>query len=67
MEDHNEKLKSLSEKEKNIYKLLSSNSKSFETLIQEMNLEVQELLKHLSILELKGFVEKKYDGGYVRV
>ena len=67
LEDENEKLKSLSEKEKNIYKLLSSNSKSFEILIQETNLNVQELLKYLSILELKGFVEKMQDGGYLQV
>ena len=66
LKSNDEKLNNLSEKEKNIYKLLSSNSKSFEALIQETNLEVQELLKYLSMLELKGFVEKMQDGGYVR-
>ena len=66
LENKDEKLNDLSEKEKNIYKLLSSNSKSFEILIQETNLEVQELLKYLSMLELKGFVEKSNDGGYVQ-
>ena len=67
LEDKDEKLDKLSEKEKNIYKLLSSQSKGFEVLIQETSLEVQELLKHLSMLELKGFVEKMQDGGYSRV
>lgn len=67
LEDKNEKLNSLSEKEKNIYRLLSSDSKSFESLLQETNLNVQELLKHLSILELKGFAEKAADGGFVRL
>ena len=67
LEDKNEKLNSLSEKEKDIYRLLSSDSKDFESLIRETNLSVQELLKHLSILELKGFVEKAADGGFVRL
>ncbi len=66
LENKNERLADLSEKEKNIYKLLSLTSKSFEILIQETNLEVQELLKHLSMLELKGLVEKVADGGYVK-
>ena len=67
LENKNEKLEGLSEKEKNIYKLLSSQSKGFEVLIQETNLDVQELLKYLSMLELKGFVEKMQDGGYIRL
>ena len=67
LEDKNEKLESLSEKEKNICKLLSSQSKNFEVLIQETKLDVKELLKHLSMLELKGFVEKTQDGCYARL
>ena len=64
---NNEKLENLSEKEKDIYKLLSSRSKSFEVLIQETELQVQELLKYLSILELNGVIEKTIDGGYVKL
>lgn len=61
-------LDKLSEKQKVIYKLLSSRDiKSFDALIQETNLNVQELTQHLSILELKGIVEKTNEGGYVRV
>ncbi len=67
IKSEDEKISDLSEKERNIYKFLSSQSKSFEALIQEVNLPVQELLKHLSILELKGIVEKVSDGGYVKV
>ncbi len=67
LDNKDEKLDNLSEKEKNIYKLLSSNSKSFENLIYETNLDVQELLKYLSMLELKGFVEKSADGGYIKL
>ncbi|MBI2996658.1 MAG: DNA-protecting protein DprA [Candidatus Melainabacteria bacterium] len=66
-DNENEKIENLSECEKNIYKLLSSTSKNFETLIQETNLEVKELLKYLSMLELKGLVEKAQDGGYARL
>ena len=67
LKSSNEKVESLSEKEKTIYKLLSSQSKNFEILIQETNFDVQDLLKHLSMLELKGMVEKVQDGGYVRL
>jgi DNA processing protein len=67
LENNDEKLNNLSEKEKHIYKLLSSVSKSFEILIEEVNIPVQELLKYLSMLELKGFVEKTQEGGYVKI
>ena len=67
LENKNEKLESLSEKEKDICKLLSLQSKNFEILIQETNLDVKELLKYLSMLELKGVVEKSADGGYVKI
>ncbi len=67
LKNDNEKLNSLSEKEKNIYKLLSSQSKDFEALIQETNLPVQELLQCLSMLELKGIVGKISDGCYVQL
>ena len=41
--------------------------KNFDALLLETDLNVQELSKHLSILELKGIVEKSADGGYVKV
>ncbi len=64
MED--EKLNNLSENEKIVYKLLSSKSYDFDILVQETKFNVQELLKCLSMLELKGFIEKTQEGGYVR-
>ena len=67
LKDDNEKLEELNEKQKCIYKLLSSQTKSFDSLMQETELNVQELLKHLSILELKGLVEKAQDGSYVQL
>ncbi|MBI3591481.1 MAG: DNA-protecting protein DprA [Candidatus Melainabacteria bacterium] len=65
VKDDDAKLEELNENQKNIYRFLSSESKSFDSLIQETNLNVQDLLKDLSILELKGLVEKLPDGGYV--
>ena len=66
LKNNNEKLDGLSEKEKEIFKLLSSSPTNFDKLLQETNLSVQELSKHLSMLELKRLVEKTQDGGYVR-
>lgn len=37
---------------------------TIEILVQETKLQVQELLKYLPMLELKGFVEKAADGGF---
>ncbi len=65
--EENKCLDGLSEIQKNIYNVLSSNNLSFDELIQSTNLEVQNLLTNLSILELKGLIEKAPDGGYVRV
>ena len=60
-------LDKLSAKQKAIYNLLSSQTKSFDNLIQEIKIETQELIRELSVLELKGLVEKTTDGGYVKV
>lgn len=57
----------LTNTQKNIYNLLSSQSKGFDRLLGETNLGMQELIQHLSILELKGIVEKTMDGGYIKV
>lgn len=67
LKNDNEKINSLGEKEKTIYKILTNESKSFESLIHETNFPVQELLKHLSMLELKGIVGKISDGRYVQL
>ena len=67
LKNNNEKLDELSEKQKNLFRILSRQSKSFDSLISETNFNVQELIKELSILELKGFVEKTLDGGYVNI
>lgn len=56
----------LNERQKNIYKLLSSQPTSFDDLLNTTNLEAKELMQNLSILELKGFIEKTVEGGYVR-
>lgn len=65
-ENNNEILNGLSKEEKDIYKLLSSQAKNFDNLLLETDLSVQELTIHLSILELKGFIKKIVEGGYVR-
>jgi len=57
----------LTEKQKNIYKYIDSYSRSFDNLLKESKLTTQELLCELSILELKGFIEKTTEGGYVSV
>ena len=61
-----DELNDLSKLQKDIYSFLSSTSTSFDSLISKTNLSVQELTKHLSILELKGLIQKTNDGGYVR-
>ena len=65
---NNEKpIDKLNEREKKIYKMLSGDSKGFDILLQETELSLQELTRELSILELKGLVEKTPDGGYVSI
>ena len=66
LKDSNEKLEDLSEKQKNLFKILSNQPKSFDGIISEINLTVQDLIKELSIMELKGFIEKTTDGTYVK-
>ena len=67
LKDDTEKLEALSEKQKIIYKIISPQSKTFDNLISETNFNVQELLKELSILELKGLIEKEADGKYAKM
>ena len=67
LETNNGRLEELTEKQKNIYNFLSSNPKGFDSLLAETNTDVQELTRELSMLELKQFVEKTSDGGYVKV
>lgn len=56
----------LSENQKNIYNSLSSIPKNFDSVLLETNLDIRELTKNLSLMELKGVIEKTSDGGYVR-
>ena len=65
--DGNKSPSELSEVQKNIYNILSSKTLSFDELVQCTNLETKNLLTNLSILELKGFIEKAPEGGYVKV
>lgn len=60
-------LSRLNEKEKCIYNFLSSQSKSFDSLLSETNFETQDLTINLSLLELKGLIEKSGDGGFVKI
>jgi DNA processing protein len=65
--DFKEKTKSLeglNEAQKSIYKLLDKESKSFDALVNDTKLNSNELLRNLSMLELKGYVEKKLSGNY---
>lgn len=57
-------LDGLNEIQKLIYKLLNKESKSFDSLINETKLNSNELLTNLSMLELKGYIEKKMNGNY---
>jgi len=57
-------LEGLNETQILIYKLLDKESKSFDVLISDTKLNSGELLKNLSMLELKGYVEKKLNGNY---
>lgn len=66
-DDGKSNLDKLTERQKNIYNSLSSHAKGFDSLIQETNLASQELIRELSMLELKGIIEKTIDGGYVRL
>lgn len=67
LKEQQEDLDGLSESQKHIYSFISNESTSFDHLLVKTNLTMQELIKHLSILELKGFVEKTIDGGYSRL
>lgn len=59
-------LEELNERQKTIYKFFSTQTKSFDCLLKETNLNIQELIRELSMLELKGIIEKTPDGGYIR-
>ena len=59
-------IEGLSNSQKNIYDSLSSTPKNFDSVLLETNLDVRELTKNLSLMELKGVIEKTSDGGYVR-
>ena len=59
-------MEELSEVQKNIFKLLLTKPVSFDLLHQELNLNVSELVRELSILELKGFIEKTLTSEYIK-
>ncbi len=67
LEDKNEKVSGLSEKEKQVYSALSSEPKNFDVLSYELEMEIQDLLKLLSMLELKSIIEKSSEGKYLRL
>lgn len=67
LEKNNKSLDELNENQRNIYKVLSKDSKNFDSLVNETNLNTQELTNILSMLELKGFIEKSISGEYVVV
>ncbi|OGI18845.1 MAG: DNA protecting protein DprA [Candidatus Melainabacteria bacterium RIFCSPHIGHO2_02_FULL_34_12] len=54
----------LNEKQKTIYKILSSEPKNFDSILSETGLEVQDITMNLSVMELKGFIEKSSRGDY---
>lgn len=64
LEKNSKSLDELSENQKSIYKILSKDSRNFDNLVNETDLNIQELTNALSMLELKGFVEKSSSGGY---
>lgn len=66
-EKKHKSLDELNESQKNIYKVLAKGSKNFDYLVNETNLNIQELTSILSMLELKGFVEKSSSGEYIVV
>lgn len=64
--DGKSNLDKLSEKQKAIFKLLSARPLSFDSLIEETRLNTQDLIKELSMMELRGVIEKTTDGGYIK-
>lgn len=66
LKNNDTKLEELNEKQKNIYKLLST-AKSFDTILLESSLNISDLVTNLSILELRGFVQKMADGNYLKL
>ncbi len=58
--------KELNDSQKSIYNALSSIPKNFDSVLLETSLDIRELTKNLSLMELKGIIEKTSDGGYIR-
>ncbi len=58
-------LENLSERQKQIFKVLTK-PKLIDEMISEMNLNIQELLSDISLLELKGYIEKDREGKYTK-
>lgn len=65
-DDNKKKIQELSHAQKEVYELLSSNPVSFDELMSKTSFAVSDLSKELTILEIKGLVEKASEGGYVR-
>lgn len=57
---------SLSLIQKNILNLITSYPTNFDEILEEVSLPVNEVLKELSYLELKGLIQKTMNGDYVR-
>ena len=57
----------LTSKQQEIYKLVESCPKDFDSLLDKTKLDISELITNLSILELKGYIEKTNDGNYVKI
>lgn len=56
----------LSKTQKEIYKAICNGTNSLDDFISSTGLDVKDLLKDLSIMELKGIIEKSSDGQYVK-
>ena len=64
--EDNEIDENLTKGQKELLSKFSSVSITIEDLIQKTNTDVNSLSINLSLLELKGYVEKTLDGGFVR-
>ena len=59
-------IEGLSNAQKEVYELLSSSPLSFDELMSKTSFNVSDLSKDLTILEMKGLIERASEGGYVR-
>lgn len=53
--------------QKKIYLSMNDEPIKFDNLLINTGLEVSELLKNLSIMEILGLIKKNFDGGYIKV